>query len=241
MATPPGSKCSNAHSGNAFKLQNEKGNQPRADAAPIMQTNITARVKNLLETEGSPFAERFHAGLEVQIQPFGAAALEAAGYPITWPAGEQYRYAWPIRIPKNANATPVDNDRPMRYAVDAIKLIGWTGWNWRDLQSEFFIVDVDAASGHAAGLPDEKLEATRAALCSIPYVALRQSKGGNGYHAYVEFANAPHTANHGQHAALARAVLKKMSAEAGFDFSAAADVVGGNAWFFERKTPKEID
>jgi hypothetical protein len=197
----------------------------------MANTPITSVVKRLLEREGSPFADRFHAGLEIQIQPFSEAILGRAGLG-----------GWPIRIPKNAGTSPIDNDSPWPYyfAPDGVWLIGWTGWNWRGLRSEFFVIDLDSCLGHKAGLAADELEAARQAACSLPYVTVRRSKSGNGYHAYVTFANPPHTANHDQHTRLAKAVLQKMSAEAGFDFSEAADVVGGNAWFFERTIPREL-
>ena len=202
---------------------------------------ITECVKRLLHREESPFAARFHAGLEIQIQPFADETLARAGYPNLWPDRDGNQYAQPIRIPRNADTSPVDNDWPMPFPSGAIKLIGWTGWNWRDLRSEFFEIDLDSCVGHKAGLAADELEAARKAACSLPYVTVRRSKSGNGFHAYITFANPPACANHSEHTRLAKAVLQKMSAEAGFDFSEAADVVGGNAWFFERKAPKELN
>src|SRR5690606_15037022 len=46
-------------------------------------------------------------------------------------------------------------------------------------------------------------------------------------------------ANHTEHAALARAILGMMSAEAGFDFGAQVDVCGGNMWLWHRKMTTE--
>ena len=56
----------------------------------------------------------------------------------------------------------------------------------------------------------------------IPWVTVRKSTGGNGIHLYVFLPDVP-TANHTEHAALARAVLGQMSALVGFDFKAKVD------------------
>ena len=68
----------------------------------------------------------------------------------------------------------------MPYPPGAIKLLGWTGWNWRDLRSEFFVIDLDSCVNHKAGLDAERLEAARTAACSLSYVTLRRSKSGKG-------------------------------------------------------------
>ena len=43
------------------------------------------------------------------------------------------------------------------------------------------------------------------------------------------------TANHTEHAALARSILGKMSALTGFDFSLKVDAAGGNFWVWHQK------
>ena len=66
------------------------------------------------------------------------------------------------------------------------------------------------------------LKRIKQAAMSLPYVEVRRSTGGGGIHLYVYFdeAGVP-TANHTEHAALARCILGMMSSETGFDFASA--------------------
>ena len=197
------------------------------DRAEIMtHPKISETVARLLQKEGSPFTDRYHEGLELQIQPFDEADRQERDW---------YQSAWPIRIPKNAKGTPEDNDVPMPYHPWAIQRIGWTGWNWRDLKSEFVIFDIDSLFNHKAGLSDKELEAAKQAACNLPYLTVRRSKSGLGLHCYCDFENPPNAANHTEHARLAQQVLQKMSADSNFDFASSVDVAGGNAWFFNRE------
>ena len=78
------------------------------------------------------------------------------------------------------------------------------------------------------------------AACALPYVEVRRSTGGGGIHLYVYFddAGVP-TANHTEHAALARCILGMMSAEVGFDFASAIDACGHVMWIYHRKMTAE--
>ena len=78
------------------------------------------------------------------------------------------------------------------------------------------------------------------AACALPYVEVRRSTGGGGIHLYVYFddAGVP-TANHTEHAALARCILGMMSAEVGFDFASAIDACGHVMWVYHRKMTAE--
>src|SRR5581483_9732633 len=72
----------------------------------------------------------------------------------------------------------------------------------------------------------------------IPWVTIRKSTGGKGLHLYVFInPNDPENliSNHNEHAAVARAILGKMSALVGYDFQSKIDTCGGNGWVFHRK------
>jgi len=96
--------------------------------------------------------------------------------------------------------------------------------------------DFDSLVSHTVGLSDDQLEAIREKLASLEYVELRHSTSGNGYHAWVWFdqANLPKTANRAEHKALARAVLKKMSLDTGYEFSDEVDHLGELLWICAR-------
>ena len=145
-----------------------------------------------------------------------------------------------IRIPRNSMSEPYYNDPTCGFPLMRhVECIGMTGWNWKKRQSLWVAFDFDAITGHAqgVGVDDASLAAVREAAAQIPWVQVRRSTGGAGLHLYVFFDpdDAPKTANHNVHAALARAVLGMMEREAGFDFRGNMDVLGGNMWIWHRK------
>ena len=82
----------------------------------------------------------------------------------------------------------------------------------------------------------KEMEEVRKKACSIPWVTVRKSSSGKGIHLYVFLGpKGVHTVNHHEHAALSRAILSIMSAEAGFDFCSRVDICGGNMWVWHRK------
>jgi hypothetical protein len=140
----------------------------------------------------------------------------------------------PLRIPRNANSEPYWNDYKLRWPLDRYcEAIGSTGFNWVKRTSEWVAFDFDGMS-HGAGLDESQLNEVKAAAFALPYVEVRRSTSGNGYHLYVMLDSIP-TKNHTEHAKLAKRVLRKMSADAGFDFASKVDVCGGNFWIWHRK------
>lgn len=145
----------------------------------------------------------------------------------------------PFRIPYKANSDPEYTDVKMSFDLAAhVEGIGMTGWDWTRRVSLWVAYDFDALIGHSekhlAKLTNEELEAVRQAAFDLPWVTIRKSTSGKGLHLYVMLPEVP-TSNHNEHAALARAILGKMSALAGFDFKSHVDVCGGNMWVWHRK------
>ncbi len=103
--------------------------------------------------------------------------------------------------------------------------------------SEFVTFDFDALT-HKAGLTSDQLSAVKDAAFAPPYVEVRRSSGGAGFHLYVTLDSIP-SANHTEHAQLAKAVLKKMSKDSGFDFAKHVDACGGNCWVYHKKATAE--
>ena len=141
-----------------------------------------------------------------------------------------------FRIPYKAYSEPEYEDRPMTYDLAAhAEGIGMTGWDWAQGVSRWVAFDFDSLiGGHATGLNNEELEAVKKAAMDIPWVTVRLSTSGKGLHIYVFVSEVP-TANHNEHAALARAILGMMSAHAKFDFNTKVDICGGNMWVWHRK------
>jgi hypothetical protein len=145
----------------------------------------------------------------------------------------------PIRIPRNANTVPEYEDTPMGYDLAAhAEGIGMTGWDWVAKESRWVAFDFDAITGHSEKhskkLTEAQLDEIRQALHNVPCVTIRRSTGGKGLHLYV-FLEPVATANHNEHAAVARAVLSHLSGLTGFDLPSKVDICGGNMWVWHRK------
>ena len=144
-----------------------------------------------------------------------------------------------FRIPYKANTEPEYTDSPIKFPLEAhAEAIGMTGWDWKHRLSRWFAYDFDAIIGHSdkhfQKLTNEELDDVKNQAIAIPWVTVRKSTSGRGLHLYVFIEPTP-TANHNEHAALARSVLGKMSALTGFDFESKVDNCGGNMWVWHRK------
>ena len=150
---------------------------------------------------------------------------------------------WNIRLPKNANSDPSWNDYELKFPFEMhAEGIGCTGWDWAAQCSRWVAFDFDSLTTHAkgVGVTDEDLERVKLAAEALPYVETRLSTSGSGIHLYVYFdAQGVPTANHTEHAALARCVLGMMSSDTGFDFASQIDCCGGVMWIWHRKMTAE--
>jgi len=144
-----------------------------------------------------------------------------------------------IRMPAKAMSEPEDNDGPIRFEFDKyVEGIGMTGWNYKERVSKYVVYDFDALLGHsdnhAKKLTDRELIEVQEVITKLPYATIRKSTSGRGLHVYVFVDNVP-TANHTEHAALARSILSMMCGNTGYDFSQKVDVCGSNIWVWHRK------
>ena len=144
-----------------------------------------------------------------------------------------------FRIPYKASTEPEYQDKEMSFDLAAhVEAVGMTGWDWLNRCSRWVAYDFDAIIGHsdkhASKLSNEELEAVKKAAWDIEWATIRKSTSGTGLHLYVYLPAVP-TANHAEHAALARAILGRMSALTGFDFHSKVDNCGGNMWVWHRK------
>jgi hypothetical protein len=140
-----------------------------------------------------------------------------------------------FRIPYKAKTTPEYNPRPQKWPLGLhADGIGMTGWNWVQRTSLWVAYDFDSIANHAQGLTADELELIKTTAMSIPWVSVRKSTSGKGYHIYI-FLQGVRTENHVEHAALGRAILGMLSAKTGFDFRGKVDCMGGNMWVWARK------
>lgn len=200
-------------------------------------------IKLFLTAEAHPdLAALYHLGMEVQVNVAsdGGTRIDGNYLGRQWHGWTDGLQTWkPFRIPWNAKSDPTYTDSQMAFDLSAhCEGIGMTGWCWTEKKSYWFGYDFDSIAGHSinhrATLTDEELAEIKAKASAIPWVTVRKSTGGAGLHFYIHVNGVP-TANHNEHAALARAILGKLSMEVGYDFSAKIDVCGGNMWVWHRK------
>jgi hypothetical protein len=141
-----------------------------------------------------------------------------------------------IRNFKDAGTEPTVNDYVLAFPLaEHVEGIGCTGFDGAALRSQWWSFDYDALD-HADGLSAEDLEKVKQAASDLPYVEVRRSTGGKGLHLYVRaIEEGIPCPNHTAHAAAARAILAKMSADTGYDLTAKVDVFGAVLWQWHRK------
>lgn len=208
------------------------------------QPSKTTAIKRFLTAMTHPdLAELYSKDMEVQVHvgADGGTRIDGEYKGRTWRAFEDAAgNRWKnIRIPLNAKTEPEDNDGPMNWDLaEHAEGIGMTGWDWKARRSRWVGFDFDAISGHseqhAKKLTDKELLEVKDKAWNIPWVTVRKSTSGKGLHLYVFVDDVP-TANHDEHAALARAILGTMSALVGFDFHGKADAMGHIMWTWHRK------
>jgi hypothetical protein len=210
----------------------------------MLLTEQLTRFFQVVPHNNSRVAGWYNPSMEVQVLVAAGDGEAVAGKNGVF-CGNQYAYDWyNVRMPKNANSDPINNDHELRYPLDIhADSIGLTGWNWADKKSVRIGFDYDSITGHAegVGVTDEDLQRVTEKLNEIPEALVLRSTGGSGLHVYFEFDpdNLPTTNNHTEHAALALACLKEISLKVGFDFQASMDVGGGNMWVWARRTTSE--
>ncbi len=146
------------------------------------------------------------------------------------------------RIPKDSFSEPHWKDYTLRFPLDKyVDSIGSTGWLWARRESLWCAFDFDSLTGHAegVGITDRELARVRDTVSAVDYVEVRRSTGGNGLHLYVFAPPGTKTANHHEHAAVARAILSKLSEEVGFDLCQNVDACGTNTWIWSIRSTEE--
>ncbi len=183
--------------------------------------------------------DRWSLDLETQMNVLPGDGEQVAGKRTCWSNGTDEWFS--VRVPKGANAEPSFTDFEIKFPLDIrCDAVGSTGWNWKTRQSKYVGYDYDTLLSHAEGIgiSDEELARVREKASQLAYIETRRSSGGGGIHLYSYLDNIA-TANHTEHAALARAVLGKMSADCNYDFASHVDACGQVLWFYSRKATAE--
>jgi len=210
-----------------------------------MNPTRTEAIKNFLTAQAqsmypqiTDLAELYYSGLEVQVNVAqdGGERVSGEFHGHKWIGWTDHIQIWKsFRIPNNANTTPTYEDRPMTFDLAAhAEGIGFTGWDWFHRISKYVAFDFDSITNHKDGLTNKELDRVQELAMDLPFVTVRKSTSGGGIHLYVPVNNVS-TINHNEHAALARAILSKMSSLTGFDFNTKVDTCGSNMWVWHRK------
>lgn len=172
--------------------------------------------------------------LQVNVSPKGGELVD--GTISTFSDGIDRWHSF--RIPKDSYSDPYWKDFTLRYPLDKhVDAIGSTGWLWAKRQSLWVAFDFDSVTGHAegVGISDQELLRVKQAVQQLDYVEVRRSTGGSGLHLYVFLPPGIQTANHHEHAAVARCILSRISEDVGFDLQASVDACGANTWVWARR------
>ena len=228
-----------------YSSDKDISHQVRSLTMPAVTKGIRCFLANQKNLPGADLIERFleygPENLETQVNVARGDGDPVEGRRNTWTDGD---CSWfNIRIPKNANSKPEWNDYELRWAPEEhAEAIGSTGWDWQALRSRWVGYDFDDITGHAqgVGINDADLIRVAEAAKALPYVEVRKSTGGRGLHLYVLFdEKGIPTANHTEHAAVARCILGMMTADVGFNFANAIDACGHNMWIWRRDISQE--
>lgn len=211
---------------------------------PVMRTEAIAAV---LKAKTHPdLAALYNPNMECQVNvgQDGGQRITSEYKGRLWNGWTDGIQTWkPFRIPYNANTEPSYAEKAIGFDLAAhAEGIGMTGWDWKNQVSLWVAYDFDAITGHAdkhtKKLTDVQLSELEKSLQEIPWVTLRRSTGGKGLHLYVFIDSVP-TKNHTEHAALARAILGKLSALTKTNLETKVDICGQNMWVWHRKMNKE--
>ena len=201
-------------------------------------------IKNLLQARThADLAGLYNPNMEVQINVAQDNGIRVDGdyKGRQWHGWSDNIETWkPFRIPANAKTNPSNNDFDINYNLAAhVEGIGLTGWDWENRLSLWVGFDFDSIIGHAAThdkkIPESELTRIQELVSNIPWITIRQSTGGHGLHLYVFLNPSVPTANHTEHAALARAILGLLAGITAYDFKSKVDAMGSILWFWHRK------
>lgn len=204
----------------------------------------TEAIRNFLHDSPYPIAKLYTPDMEVQVNVSRSAIDGTAGEIIkgtfsgkSWQGYTDGLTTWKsFRIPWNAKDEPRYTDRRMTFPLDKyVEAIGMTGWDWTNKKSRWVAFDFDSLISHKKGLTSDELTSIQERLKEIPFVSIYTSTSGNGLHVYAFINSSPTVNNHTEHAAVARAILNKLSALSGLELQARVDTLGGNMWVYHTR------
>jgi len=175
--------------------------------------------------------ELYNHRMEVQVNVKAGPekVKKGKGYYYTDPRDSSGETWAPFRIPWPDTKY---KDNPLGFEPHRFDAIGLTGWDWFNKQSLWVGYDLDSIANHVKGLSDADLAEVQDLVAEVPWVTIRRSTSGKGLHVYVFFSDPPETANHTEHAALARSILGILSAHVGKRLEYKVDTSGQILWIW---------
>jgi hypothetical protein len=185
---------------------------------------------NWLRATSSPYVPYMHHGLEIQIEPLRLddliskdpedpiKAYEDAVIAYDKLLGDDDRGCNPfrLRIPRDGDSCPINNDNLVAYSTRLIKCAGVSWWNWQDKITEGMGIDFDYDHSNAQG--QDGIALVDELATKHPSVMDCSSKSGMGRHWRVSVKPMPApTRTH--HIANCGAILNQLSKELNTDLS----------------------
>jgi len=194
---------------------------------------VTEAISKFLEDNGR--FQIYHPRLEVQVNvKHSDKKIQKEKYYL-WTDGKE---SWkPIRIPYSDGSY---KDPQLYFSTDKFEKIGLSGWNWRDKVSEWVGFDFDSVVNHnRSGLSHETLLKIQEEVKRIPWVTIRKSTSGNGFHLYVFLKNPPTVNSRKEHKQLAKAILDLMIGRVSISLQSKVDCYGMILWVWSRHSGKK--
>lgn len=203
----------------------------------------TEAIQKFLANKSS-LAQMYNPNMEVQVNVAkdDGEPVDGVYAGIRWQGFTDGLTTWKaFRIPWNAAIEPkYDPESQIHFDISKhAEAIGMTGWDFVKKQSLWVGFDFDSIVGHKDGLTGNEIKDITERLKAINFVSLYSSTSSLGIHVYIHLSNSPQINNHTEHAALARAILARLSALSGLKLEAKVDAMGGNMWVWHRKAIPE--
>lgn len=199
----------------------------------------TEAISNFLLNQPYFISKLYTPDMEVQVNVArdDGSPIQGSYAGLRWQGFTDGFQTWKhFRIPWNASINPQYEDKPLHFDLSQhAEGIGMTGWDWKNKVSRWVGFDFDSLIGHKQGLTNESLQQIQRKLEELDFITLLTSTSGNGLHVYVFLDNDEIIQTHTEHAAVARAILSKISALTGLDLLAKVDTLGGNMWVWHRR------
>jgi len=198
----------------------------------------TEAIKQFLSQQPYEMGKLYSPDMEVQVNVARdeGEIIQGEYEGLRWQGFTDGLQTWKhFRIPWDANRNPNYIDREIKFDISKhAEAIGMTGWDWRCKRSRWVGFDFDSIVGHKVGLTGDELQEIKTKLAELPIINLFTSTSGTGLHIYVFIASKETIATHTEHAAVARAILSKISALTGLNLESKVDTLGGNMWVWHR-------